>query len=146
MKSEFLDYLKSIGLTEPLVIRIESIFQFYKEFCPEEIEDIFVSDSFNDGGNREYENLLFFSKKYVMEAKQFITKDNFDFTLMEYPLRYWTIEKQDYDFKASKDTSRLQILVHLNWQSKFIGEFKSSKNNCDHLSSIFRKYFVSQQL
>lgn len=138
MKKEFEEYLKSIGIsTEVLLNRIESIYQFYVDVCPEEIKDIFVTEYIKEDGTREYESLWFFSDKYWTEAKQFIINDNFDMIPIENIIR-WEIKKQDYDFKKAIEKSRLFLKVNIT--TFLLAEFKSSKENCDFLKEIFLKY------
>jgi len=73
MKEDFVKYLDSIGITNAFRKRIETIYDFLREICPDEITGIFISDYLTHDGEREYENLYFFSEKYIMEAKRFIT-------------------------------------------------------------------------
>jgi len=141
MKEEFIRYLKSIGMTEPLHERIEEIYQFCTERCPDEIRDIFVTDYIKGDGSREYENLWFFSPKYCMEAKLFITKDDFDIVAIRNRVIRWAILKENYDFKKATEKSRLQLRFHLDTQ--VFGVLKASKENCDYLKEILVKYIAA---
>lgn len=138
MRQEFMKYLKSIGITETLSKRIERIYEFYREICPDEIKDIFVTEYIKEDGSREYENLWFFSKKYWMEAKQFIIKDDFDITSIQNRIYYWSIQKEDYDFKKAGEKSRLYL--HSRLDTGIGGDFKASKQNCDYLRDIILKH------
>jgi len=140
MKEEFIEYLKFIGLTETLCKRIEAIYKFYRDLCPDEITGIFVTDYTMGDGSREYENLWFFSEKYAMEAKQFIIKDDFDITPIKNGIHYWRIQKQEYDFKKATEKSRLYLEFRLG--TGISGEFKASKENCDYLRDIILKYVL----
>ena len=140
MKEEFIEYLKSIGLTETLCKRIETIYEFYNDVCPDEITGIFVTDYITRDGSREYETLWFFSEKYAMEAKQFIKKDDFDITPIKNRIQYWRIEKQNYDFKKATEKSRLYLEFTLD--TGISGDFKASKENCDYLRNIILKYVL----
>ncbi len=56
MKEEFIEYLKSIGITaEEYLKRIETIMEVYSELCQGEIVDIFVDEYIKEDGTREYE-------------------------------------------------------------------------------------------
>lgn len=138
MKEEFITYLESIGITKALHKKIETIHEFYWEICPDEITGIFVTDYINEDRAREYENLWFFSEKYCMEAKLFITKDDFDITPIQKMVNYWTVQKQDYDFKKATEKSRL--LLRFDLATGIHGEFKAAKENCDYLRDIIIKY------
>ena len=141
MKNEFIDYLESINIKEgALLDRIESIYKFYSEMCPDEIADIFVTDYIDSEGRREYENLWFFSDRYVMEAKGFAAgkKDDFDITPLKARVEHCAIQKQGYDFKEATDESRIYLLFKLDTGS--IADFKASKENCDVLRDIVLRH------
>jgi len=140
MKEEFIKYLESIGLTKTLCERIKTIYEFYRDTCPDEITGIFVTDYITEDGSREYENLWFFSKIYAMEAKQFIVKDDFDMTPIKNRIIYWKIQKKDYDFKKATEKSRLYLEFGLD--TGIAGVFKASKENCDYLKDIILKYVL----
>lgn len=141
MKKEFIKYLESIDITKTLGKRIETIYGFYREICPDEITDIFISDYIKDDGSREYESACFFSKRYCMEAKQFVAKDNFDITPIQKRVVYWTIQKQDYDFEKATEKSRLHLDVKFDTEIR--GEFKAAKQNCDYLRDIIVKHVMA---
>lgn len=138
MRTEFIKYLKSIGITKAHQERIEIIYECCKELCLNEITGIFVTDYIKQDGTREYENLWFFSDKNCMEAKQFISIDDFDITPLKKRINYLNIRKQDYDFKKATDKSRLFLKVGLGFD--ITGEFKAAKENCDYLKEIILKY------
>jgi len=140
MKQEFVDYLGSIGIKAgSLLDRIESIYEFYRDMCPDEIVDIFVTDYIDSDGKRVYESLWFFSDRYVMEAKGFAAgKDDFDITPIKDRVIHCTIQKQDYDFKEATDKSRLHLTFGLDIGA--IADFKASKDNCDALKNTIFKY------
>lgn len=140
MNQEFAEYLESISLTKTLRMRVEEIYEFYKEICPDEITGIFVTDYIKEDGTREYENLWFFSAKYCMEAKLFLTKDDFDITPIHDRIIHWTSQKQDYDFKKATEKSRLSVEFVLD--TKIAGHPKASRENCDYLRDIVLKYVV----
>jgi len=140
MKDEFITYLESIGITEPIRDRVETIHEFYRKTFSEEITGIFVSDYLKEDGTREYESLCFFSEKYFMEAKEFITKDDFDITPIKSRIYYWNIQKQDYDFEKATEKSRLNLGIAVDTGTR--GSFKASKENCDYLKDIILKYVI----
>ncbi len=139
MRKEFIKYLVSIGIiTKALRERIETIYECCKELCSNEITGIFITDYIKEDGSREYENLWFFSEKYCMEAKQFITTYNFDITPIKKRVNYCSIQKHKYDFKKATEKSRLFLRIGLGFD--ITGEFKAAKENCDYLKEIILKY------
>jgi len=143
MRKEFIRYLESIGVTKPIQERIETIYEAYVEICKDEMKDIFVTDYIKGDGQREYENVWFFSDNNCMEAKNFISRDDFDIT----PLRglfYVRFQKTDYDFKKASEKSRLLVTCLFGETTNAIsGEFKASRENCDYLKNLTRKYLVT---
>ena len=140
MKEGFIDYLKSIGITEILQKRIATIYEYFEKMCPEEITDIFVTDYIKDDASREYESLWFLSERYLMEAKRFVADDDFDMLNFKEKVAYWNIKSQDYDFKKATEKSRLHIdVVFLRGVS---GVFKAARENCDYLMKIILKDII----
>ena len=142
MNDEFKKYLTSIGIGKPVAERVEAAYQFYKnilEMVDDEVKDIFITDYIKKDNSREYENLWFFSEKYVMEAKLFINMDDFDF-MPSRGLKYLRIDKQNYDFKQATDQSRMS--VEYGGQDMLSGELRASKENCDRLRYITIKYLM----
>lgn len=142
MQQKFTDYLESIGIKAGLLLdRIESIHEFYVEMCPDEIVDIFVTEYIDSDGKREYENLWFFSGRYVMEAKEFTTgRDEFVIAPIKDRVAHFRIKKLNYDFKAATDKSRLRLIFRLD--NKVIANLKASKENCDALRDIILKHVM----
>ena len=143
MNDEFIDYLESIGITGNLIERINSIYTFYTELIPEEIEDIFITDYIKEDGSREYENLWFFSEKHIVEAKQFILIDDFDFVTNK--MIYWHLTKKEYDFNTANEESRLTLSCKLLHSDRWT-TFKAAKENCDKLKSVFKKYIMPNMI
>lgn len=141
MKDEFLEYLESIGMTKTLRKRVETIYAFYTEICPDEITGIFVSEYIKEDKSREYENLWFFSSKHCMEAHNFVGTDNFDMDSTRNNVATWTIEKKDYDFKKATEKSRVHLTVNFPYTLR-VCDMKASKENCDYLKNIFLKYIL----
>lgn len=144
MRDEFVDYLGSIGVTQTAMKRVIDVYNFYKPLCPEEITGIFVTDFINDEGRREYENLWFFSDSLVMEAKRFLTAEEFDMVPFRNSVARWEIKKQDYDFERATDESRFSLEFSIGEVgiATLGAEFRASKENCDFLKDIFLKYVV----
>jgi len=140
MKPEFVRYLESIGTSQTLRERAETIFQFYRQLCPEEIVRLFASDYIARDGTRVFGALWFLSENYVMEAKDFMTKDDFDLAPIAKPLPYLRVQKEDYDFQKATDKSRLHLICGIN--DKVGGELKASKENCDFLRDLIREYLL----
>ncbi len=138
MKSEFVDYLNEIGITDLFQDKAKGIYSFYEKLYPDSIQDIYVSEYIDEEGKRQYENLWFFTSTTFMEAKQFLTEDNFDAAPYVKKFKHWTIEKKNYDFGDSTDISRMKLRVA--FATGLGAELKASGKNCYYLKEIFLKY------
>lgn len=140
MKENFEDYCKSIDLTDPIIVRIRSVVDFFSVKLGITIEDILITEYIKEDGGRVYESIWLFSDNYCMEAKSFLDNDDFDMVLHLNNMVYWSVKKQDFEFDTPNENSRLFIraqtknLVDLN--------LKASKNNCHYLKEIFLKYIL----
>lgn len=143
MEEKMRTYLEDIGIGKSIKKRVWEIYKFYKDICPEEVTQIFVTEYISEEGEKIYENLSFFSDSYGMEAKDFINKDDFDMVLLE-EMTYWNIKKNDYDFKTATEASRLYIELVLSSNTYY--EFKASKNNCDYLKKLFIEFLLPKFL
>ncbi len=141
MKEKFEKYLADIGVPERMHERIESIYEFYENICPEEIVDIFIGDSVEDTKANKLENLWFFSDKYLMEAKSFMMRDNFDMALVKGRIVYWELAKKDYDFQKAKETSHFHLLFKIN--TGVTGDIYATGKNCDYLKEIMDRYVMA---
>jgi hypothetical protein len=140
MKNELIQYLKTISMSDALIARIQVVFQECQLICPEELISILVSEYIKDDDTREYEGLWLFSEKFIMEAKQFVTNDDFDLSVIKKNVTYCQITKKDFDFSKSSEKSRLSIQFSL---SDNLGcSLKSSKDNCDYLMKIITMHVI----
>lgn len=145
MKDSFVAYLESVGMTAPLIARVEQIYAFYdKRIIPNQIADVFVSEYVDSVGLREYDSLIFFTEAFVVEAKRFVHEDDFDVSILRKQVTYLEIRKQDYDYEHATDASRLSISFTL--RPGITGEMKASRANCDHLRNVVAKYLVPNLL
>ena len=135
MKEHFIEYLEGIGITKTFRKRIEEIYNFYVEICPDDIIDIFVTDYTMGDGSRKYENLWCFSPKNCMEAQLFIENDHFDIAPIENQIAHLEIQKENYDFKEANDKSKLYLSLNFSLSSLQC-DFKASKENCTYLKNI----------
>jgi len=136
----YADYMQSLGITQTIKERVDQLHEVYRAVCPEDITGIVISDFITEEGLREYESLWFFSASYIMEAKLFVTEDNFDMTPLKNAVTYWKVKKQDYDLSHAGEQSRLHLEIQL--MRGITGYLKASRENCDHLWSVFVEYIL----
>jgi len=137
MKQHFIEYCRAVGLSEVLLKRVESIVSFYADTVKVNVEDIFISEYIDKDGARQYESLWLFASSHWMEAKTFLVADIFDSADMQDVIKYWKLEKTEYDFLQATEKSRLTVTV--GTEIDISAEFKASKENCDYLRALFLK-------
>ena len=138
MKPEFTEYFTAVGMPNTVQNRIEAIYEYYVDICPEQLDDVFVTDLVKEDQTRSFQSLWFFSASLMMEAKDFVSKDDFDMTGMRNKVTYWSIEKQSYDFMRAVESSRLSLKFSLS--TGVVGNLKATGKNCDYLRGIILKY------
>lgn len=134
MKPEFEQYLDLLAVTPPIRSRVQALYDLCSHLCPEELEEIFITEYVNSDGTREYEALNFLSARYIMEAKQFLNNDDVDLDVIGGSVRYWRMKKWDYDWEEPSDKSRMTLFVSL--LSGMGAELKASKENCTRLKKL----------
>lgn len=140
MNQKFETYLSALRVTEIVRNRVQQVYDFYQETCPEELVDIIITEYITEEGLREYESLWFFSKTYVMEAKNFLSIDEFDLAPWANSVVHWAVKGENYDYKAATPKSRLHLSVHLD--TMVFAEFRASQENCDYLMAILREQVI----
>ena len=143
MEKKFNDYLESIGIKGELLAKVENIYSFFNKYLECKIEDVFVSEYINKEGGRVYENLWFFNSDCCYEAKQFNTQEDFDSCMIKNNIDYYSIKKSDFDIISGStiDNSRMNLEFRFK-NSPVGGDMKASKENCKHLSYVFKKYIT----
>ncbi len=134
----FEKYLDSLAISSVIRKRIEEIFEFYQQVSPEGITDVFITNHTKTDDSEHFDNLWFFSENYIMEAKQFITEDDFDLMILKNRVLHSVIKKKNYNFKKADNESRMMLEVLFSGSLQ--AEFKASKRNCDYLREIFMKH------
>lgn len=142
MKPEFNQYLESIGITDVLQRRIDALMEGVVLAFGRPIENIFVTEYLDAEGARRYENLWCLSATDLMEAKNFVTEDDFDILPLYRNVFYVRIRKEQYDFKAATDKSRLHVHFR-GGDIAFGGELKASQRNCDVLRDTVLRQLIA---
>lgn len=142
MRKEDIEYLESIGITGELLDRTRYVFNFYTKILGYDVEEIFVSEFINKDDSREYENLWLFSGDFCFEAKQFLTKMDYDVDVMRNSIYNFNIKANNINFEDNKidNSSRIVFEAKINWERYMF--IKASKSNCEKLIQIINKYIV----
>ncbi|MDP1711095.1 MAG: hypothetical protein Q8K86_01385 [Candidatus Nanopelagicaceae bacterium] len=120
--------------------RVLEVRRFYAALLPgREVEQIFVSETVNEDGQRILENLSFFFGNVWCEAHNFQTEDNFDLARIGQVSRF--VLKRD-EYTTGEATTRSRLSVNVFFEGDIAGVLKASSENCDTLWLIVQRYFL----
>jgi hypothetical protein len=145
VKDKFKIYLKKIGVSGPFLARAEYVADFFNSLFPHKVLDIHISEYINEEGTRQYENMWLFTSEFCLKAKNFLTEERFDATPINKRVMYWEITKKDYLFGEANRFSRMTLEFSMT-PSGLSGSIKASRENCDNLLNIFKKYIMANTL
>jgi hypothetical protein len=85
MRETFIGYAREMGLDSAGLERVSDVLAVSSRLLPEEIEEIFISQSLEEEGQvTEWDSLWLFSKNYCLEARQFLVQQDLEI----YPLQH----------------------------------------------------------
>jgi hypothetical protein len=85
MRETFIKYAQEMGLTPAGLEKVSDILAVASRLLPEELEEIFISQSLEEEGQvTEWDSLWLFSKNYCLEARQFMVQQDLEI----YPLQH----------------------------------------------------------
>lgn len=142
MKKEIIEYLESIGLTGPLLTRVETAYNFYTKYVGVNIEDAFVSEFVNKDGSRVYESLWFFNAKSSFEVTAFMTDEDYDSDILNKAVNTYRIKLTFFDIISNISNDNSRMTLDFGFKYDRVGSMKASKDNCKQLSMIFKKYIL----
>jgi hypothetical protein len=78
MQPNFIKYLESIGMQEPLISFVSKNYEIIEsKFVPslnENIDDLFIEETVSEENRRKYENIYFLTKSFFIEIQIFSEK------------------------------------------------------------------------
>jgi len=142
MDEKFLEYFKTIGMTEPILKRVAELYDYSKALLPADVfVDVRVDEYIRDDGSRAYETICFYGKMFSSGIQNFMTSNAINISGLEQnSIILALVEIRDYDLKKATDMSRLNI--KLQFVENVQSNWKASKENCDHHMELFRKYVL----
>jgi len=141
IKPEFLDYLHEIELSQPIIERINSVYDKYEPVFQGIIDDIFVEDFIVDGGERQYFSLYLFSKDTMYEIPNFTKKpDSIGIIPLPKKIEFLKMDNCDYNFSTAQINSKLVAIFPLSFVVQ--STIKASYKNCNFLMKILNKYIT----
>ena len=141
MRKEFADYLASISVPTAVVGRVDRIIALYADLMPAtDPEKIFVSDQFDQEGNRSFRSLILFSDEYMLEAKSFVSEDIVDAVYLKTAVDYIEISLKEYEPGKATDASRLSVKGYIS--SEFDFDLRAAGENCNYLWIICKELLM----
>ena len=144
MKDEWIEYLKSVDVSETLQAHIQSVFQEFSPFFPERIDRIFITDHIDEQGIRRHSNLWYFTKSFSLETKDITSGDNIDMIGHSSSMTYVSIKKESFGITDYNDKSRL--FVEVKFVEGLYAEFRATRNNCIVLADIIKNVYLPEFL
>lgn len=136
MHTHIADYLDTLGLTEAMRFRIESLVANYETILHQSLDDVVISEYISDDVGRVFESMWAFADGLIMEAR--IASDDegdqFDFVPLRHSVRHWVVRSKDFRPGNFTDSSRLSMEVWL--ADERVGRLRASGRNCDQMMAI----------
>jgi hypothetical protein len=147
MKKEFVDYLRSIGINEPIQARIQSIIDKINIVLPNlDIKDMAVTEYVDKEGQRHYDDIRFYSGNIGVLSVDFLTSDDIIISILGgIKFRGVRINSKDYDFVKATTNSRIRVIGKL-LSTEAAMDIRGTGENCDHIMKIVNKYVLPRLL
>lgn len=140
MEENMLAYLKELGTTQIEIDRVGEVLEGFRVLYLEPIDDIMVTDYVNEDGARILENLWFMSPSFLMEAKLFLSQDDYDITPYKNIVKYIDVKKENFDLRKASAKSRMKVFFLVGTHNN--GELKGSQINCEYMCRFVEKYLI----
>jgi hypothetical protein len=130
-------YMSSIKAPDVVQNRAMHFIDIYWDLLAVELIECFVCEVIKEDEERLYQSLWFISTDAIMEVKNFIQDDHFDYIKYKENILWWDLSAKDFDFKNATAASRLSIDIQHG--GKIAGHLSASGINCMHLFHILRE-------
>lgn len=141
MNANFEQYCESVGLSQIQIPRVRQIFTEYGQIINQEIRDIFISEQTTAENARLYISLWFFTDSHFMEAKNFLTTDDFDLAILKKRVKYAHFTKGNYTFGQAA-TNASTFALDLQLSDMINAQLRASQNNCANLLALYKKHIL----
>lgn len=141
MIKKYDDYLGTLPLTKVIKERINDMLIINSRIKKLDIIDIFVCESKNKEGSRNYTSLWLFSDTYCIECKNFLNSFDFDITPYSKKIDYCSIVPINFDLKTPNTNSIVKVNFH--FAAGISGDLIATEHNCLYALKIYKKYIVS---
>lgn len=125
-------------MPETIKGRFRNALEFYVNKVGMPVEQVHVTDRRDEEGNRIYESAWFFGDEFAMEAHYFVSKDDFDVSVVD-SIAIWRVDVQNYDFENATDDSRMSLTYNTAATS---GSLTATGSNCDSLAEVLHRFII----
>jgi hypothetical protein len=143
MLERFEEYLKLIEMPEALRNRAEELCVEFQTILPGEINQIFVSDRYDEGGVRRYYSLWLIMGNVISECKNFAVSDNIDFLNFKRGIRLLTVDKNNLGDVHGQTSVKSELNVRINFgdAGSQVADFVAAHTNCKYLADLVVNVF-----
>jgi hypothetical protein len=141
MNANFLQYCEAVGLSNIQIPRVTQIYTEYGQIINQEIRDIFISEQTTPENAKLYISLWFFSDSHFMEAKNFLTTDDFDIAILKKRVKYVHFTKANFVFGQAA-TNASSFALDLQLSDLVNAQLRASQNNCVKLLDMYKKHIL----
>lgn len=128
-------YLDTLGLTESLRFRVESLIARCELVLGSEPSAVIVSEYVSDDVGRVFESVFAFTDSFLLEAQVAEEpSDQVDIVPLKGRVRHWILTASRYDLRTASNESRLSTEVWLD--ANRLATIRASGQNCDHLVRV----------
>ena len=139
MRTEWSDYLRSLGFADPLMKRAETVVRFYTEIVQVNPSFLFVSE-YRDQERRVFDSIWLCNEKLICEAKEFIQTDQFDCVPLRNNIVRWETVSTNFDWVSANDGARFTL--DIVFENNISGNFQASGDNCLRLVELLKEYIT----
>src|SRR5262245_24613760 len=140
MLEQFHDYFGQIEMPEAVIARAQRICDLSRPLMPQPPQSVFVADFYEQpAGIRRYTSLWLVSDNLLMESKQFVIQDNFDFVLIGYA-SYIELNSTGLPSLTGPFTQESTLTVNIQFEDVTTGVLAAANNNCKFLFQFLTNY------
>jgi hypothetical protein len=140
MIDKFKAYLDILPLTQVVKDRVNTVINLNSKIVEMNILDIFISNMNNDDGAKEYTSLWLFTDQFIVECKNFLSKNDFDITPHINRISYCSIAPIEFDFETVTDKS--SVVIHCT-MGNMSCQLIATDENCLEAFERYKKHLIS---
>jgi hypothetical protein len=130
MKRAFLDYLKSVDLTQKAFIaRVETALARTEALTGEKVERIIIEDAIDQEGTRQYLHFVAFTSQFLATISEFATETELSLYPLDNNIHVLRVAVTDYEVGKPTTTSRIHVEFDIGSHEGWT--LQGTRENCD---------------